>query len=186
MIRFFLAKGDRGGSATITEGLEHVTCSNPPPRVHIATLYMKTYCEACKQEGFIAPQGPRWPGTGPNGKPWALSGDINICGCNPPPAFYAERGMSMSFTAMEAATLVAPYADTRGPANVGVDEDLERYFEICDAVTGSPVEGMIYTLSSDEQFLVHGAALRGGKTRAFSLKEHPNLVFVTWRDGDVR
>jgi len=27
MIRFFLAKGDRGGSATITEGLEHVTSS---------------------------------------------------------------------------------------------------------------------------------------------------------------
>ncbi|EDT42459.1 hypothetical protein BamMEX5DRAFT_1748 [Burkholderia ambifaria MEX-5] len=94
--------------------------------------------------------------------------------------------MSMSFTAMEAATLIAPYADSRGPANVGVDEDLERYFEICDAVTGSPVEGMIYTLSSDEQFLVDGAALRGGKTRAFSLKEHPNLVFVTWREGAVR
>ena len=42
MIRYFLAKGDRAGSATITEGLEGVTCSNPPPRVQIATLYMKT------------------------------------------------------------------------------------------------------------------------------------------------
>jgi hypothetical protein len=44
MIRYFLAKGDRAGSATITEGLEGVTCSNPPPRVQIATLYMKTHC----------------------------------------------------------------------------------------------------------------------------------------------
>ncbi|MGU7771406.1 hypothetical protein ACV229_14620 [Burkholderia sp. MR1-5-21] len=105
MIRYFLARGDRGGSAVITEGLEGVTCSNPPPRVNIATLYMKTYCTACKQEGFIAPKGPRWPGTGPNGKPWALSGDINVCGCNPQPVFYAERNMMMTFSSHEVATL---------------------------------------------------------------------------------
>lgn len=102
MIRYFLAKGDRGGNAVITEGLEFVTCSNPPPCVQIATLYMKTYCAACKQEGFIAPEGSRLPGTGPNGKPWALSGDINVCGCNPPPVFYAERGMKMIVTSEEA------------------------------------------------------------------------------------
>lgn len=82
-----------------------MTCSNPPPTVHIATLDMKTYCSACKREGYIAPQGPRWPGTGPNGKQWALSGDINVCGCNPPPIFYAERGMRMTFTADEISTL---------------------------------------------------------------------------------
>ncbi|WP_230975234.1 PAAR domain-containing protein [Burkholderia stagnalis] len=118
MIRYFLARGDRGGSATITEGLEHVTCSNPPPPVQIATLYMRTYCTACKQDGFIAPKGPRLPGTGPNGKPWALSGDINVCGCNPPPIFHAERGMKMIVTSQEAATLAggssASAANIRG------------------------------------------------------------------------
>ncbi|MGT0244823.1 hypothetical protein [Burkholderia pyrrocinia] len=102
MIRYFLAKGDRGGDAVITEGLEFVTCSNPPPRVQIATLYMKTYCAACKQEGFIAPEGPRLPGTGPNGQQWALSGDVNACGCSPPPIFYAERGMKMILTSQDA------------------------------------------------------------------------------------
>ncbi|WP_431820418.1 hypothetical protein [Burkholderia sp. F1] len=105
MIRYFLARGDRAGNAVITEGLDNVTCSNPPPRVNIATLFMKTYCTACKQEGFVAPKGPRRPGTAPNGKPWALSGDINICGCNPPPIFHAERGMKMIVTSQEAATL---------------------------------------------------------------------------------
>nr|WP_242431874.1 hypothetical protein [Burkholderia ambifaria] len=105
MIRYFLAKGDRAGEAVIVEGLDTVTCSNPPPRVHIATLDMKTYCTACKREGYIAPQGPRWPGTGPNGKQWALSGDMNVCGCNPSPIFYAERGMRMIFTAGETAAL---------------------------------------------------------------------------------
>ncbi|WP_321786596.1 hypothetical protein [Burkholderia pyrrocinia] len=105
MIRYFLAKGDRGGSAVITEGLEDVTCSDPPPSVNIATLYMKTYCAACNQEGFISPEGPRWPGTGSNGQQWALSGDINVCGCNPPPIFYAERNMMMTFVSHDVATL---------------------------------------------------------------------------------
>ncbi|WP_244109413.1 hypothetical protein [Burkholderia anthina] len=57
MIRYFLAKGDRAGEAVVVEGLDTVTCSTPPPRVHIATLDMKTYCSACKREGYIAPQG---------------------------------------------------------------------------------------------------------------------------------
>lgn len=112
MIRTFLARGDRGGEAVIIEGLEFVTCSNPPPAVQIATLGMKTWCSACKQAGYIAPRGPRRPGTAPNGKQWALSGDINICGCKPAPVFYParERHMTMSFTAEEAAELMAPPA----------------------------------------------------------------------------
>ncbi|CAB4051379.1 PAAR domain-containing protein [Paraburkholderia phenoliruptrix] len=105
MIRSFLGMGDRGGEATVIEGLDSVSCSNPPPRIQISTLYMKTWCNACKQEGYIAPQGPRWPGTGPNGEQWALSGDINICGCTPPPVFFAQRNMSMKFSAEDAARL---------------------------------------------------------------------------------
>jgi hypothetical protein len=112
MIRYFLAKGDRAGSATIVEGLDNVTCSNPPPRVQIATLGMATYCMACKQTGSIAPKGPRRPGTAPNGKPWALSGDINLCGCRPSPVFYAQRNMMVSFTAQEVAKWMGEGATT--------------------------------------------------------------------------
>ncbi|MDR3098123.1 MAG: hypothetical protein LBV73_13765 [Paraburkholderia sp.] len=105
MRRVYLGVGDKAGEAVITEGLPSVTCSNPPPRVHIATLYMKTWCDACKQDGYIAPKGPRHPGTGPNGQQWALSGDINICGCSPPPVFHAERNMAMIFTRKEVGAL---------------------------------------------------------------------------------
>ncbi|AIO48138.1 hypothetical protein ABEG10_00580 [Burkholderia cenocepacia] len=31
MIRYFLAKGDRAREAVIVEGLDTVTCSDPPP-----------------------------------------------------------------------------------------------------------------------------------------------------------
>ncbi|GAA7758992.1 MULTISPECIES: hypothetical protein [Cupriavidus] len=189
MIRYFLARGDRAGSAVIAEGLVDVTCSNPPPRVNVATLYMRTYCTACKQDGFIAPKGPRWPGTASNGKQWALSGDINVCHCNPPPVFYAKRGMSMSFTAEEAAALVASprHPNWGSPeAIANTDENLECYYEIVDARTGNPVEGMTYKLSSDSGTLVDRTPLTDGKTRSFPVKDLPNLTFVAWHAGDAR
>ncbi|PLZ01428.1 hypothetical protein CY652_16510 [Burkholderia sp. WAC0059] len=45
--------------ARIIEGLQTVICLNLPLRVEIATLYMKTYCTACRREGFVAPKEPR-------------------------------------------------------------------------------------------------------------------------------
>jgi hypothetical protein len=70
-----------------------------------------------KKEGFIAPRGPRWPGTGPNGKEWALSGDIDVCDCSPSPLFHAERNMTMSFTAEEVAKLMGQ--SSTGSSSVG-------------------------------------------------------------------
>jgi hypothetical protein len=105
MRRVFLGVGDKAGDAFITEGLPGVRCSNPPPRVEISTLGMSTYCPTCKQEGYIAPRGPRRGGTAINGKQWALSGDVNICGCSPPPVFHAERNMAMTFTREEVEAL---------------------------------------------------------------------------------
>lgn len=160
MIRYFLAKGDWAGSAMIIEGLPDCTCSNPPPRVEIATLYMKTYCTACKREGFIAPRGPRWPGTASNGKQWALSGDINVCGCNPPPVFHAERGMTMSFTAEQATALIAPYTRSGGGAESASKTKEARHtswFFVWDSVTGEPVVNRDFVADV-------GGVRRSGKT----------------------
>ncbi|WGS48606.1 hypothetical protein LFL96_12480 [Paraburkholderia sp. D15] len=140
MIRSFLGVGDRGGDAVITEGLACVTCADPLPRVNIATLYMKTWCGACEREGFIAPTGPRWPGTGPNGQQWALSGDINICGCEPPPVFHAERNMRMVFTAEEVAVLtggVVAVASSDILPTIGYDEQVQAVASAA-AVVGYP------------------------------------------------
>ncbi|WP_240702446.1 hypothetical protein [Trinickia terrae] len=165
MIRYFLARGDRAGNAVIIDGLPNITCSNPPPRVEIATLYMKTYCTACKREGFIAPKGPRLPGTAPNGEQWALSGDINVCGCNPPPVFYAERGMKMTFTAEQVATLIAPPTSTRPAATVSpppssrIESPHSRWFFISDSTTGEPLP--------NRDFIANvGGVRQAGKTDA--------------------
>lgn len=161
MIRYFLGMGDRGGSAVITEGLERVACSNPPPRVQIATLYMKTYCTACEQEGFIAPKGPRWPGTAHNGQQWALSGDINICGCSPPPVFYAERGMSMSFTSEQAAALMGNGASN--PARPTAPKRYDDRYTLIDHA-GQPLVGVRYRVRVGSIVIASGTTDLRGRT----------------------
>ncbi len=148
MIRYFLAEGDRAGPATIIEGLPDTVYAVSRPAVHIATLEMRTYCTACKSQGYIAPRGPRWPGTASNGKGWALSGDINICGCNPPPVFYAERTMTMTFTAEEAAQLTGGWRAVATPA-AAAHQDTERskhicWCHVCDSETGEPLRNRDY------------------------------------------
>ncbi|MBY4867665.1 hypothetical protein DIE14_14385 [Burkholderia sp. Bp9017] len=163
MIRYFLARGDRGGSATITEGLESVTCSNPPPRVQIATLYMKTYCSACKQEGFVSPKGPRLPGRAPNGQPWALSGDVNACGCNPPPVFHAERGMRM-FVGHTSAV------ESKEPGN-GIshrpiaDAEYDEQYVLKNAKTGRPLARVSYRIHTSSGELFSGTTDSMGHTQ---------------------
>ncbi|WP_249171192.1 PAAR domain-containing protein [Burkholderia multivorans] len=162
MIRYFLAKGDRGGSAVIIEGLETMTYSNPPPSVNIATLYMKTYCSACNQEGFISPTGVRWPGTASNGQPWALSGDINVCGCNPPPIFYAERNMVMVFESHEIAMLEA--AKRVSAASVAmVEEAPGAQVDICASFDEQVRVGIGTTIPRSYPYLIE---MSNGRTVA--------------------
>ncbi|AIO75651.1 hypothetical protein [Burkholderia multivorans] len=166
MIRYFLARGDRAGHAVILEGLDSVSCSNPPPKVHIATLYMKTYCTACKQEGFIAPKGPRRNGTAPNGQQWALSGDINVCGCNPPPVFHAKRGMKMIVRSHDPS--VAAAGEGRAPAagNTGF-EIATSAPSVGRAVYDEQVRANILTtLPQNYPYLIEtsGGHVRAGRT----------------------
>jgi hypothetical protein len=161
VIRYFLAMGDHASNAVITQGLDSVTYSNPPPSVQIATLGMKTYCTACKQEGYIAPRGPRWPGTGPNGKQWALSGDINICGCNPSPVFYAERGMTMIFTADEAAALMRSTGKSANSQTGAYDQG----FRVVNPHTRQPLRDTPYRIITGDGEEIEGRTDSQGYTQ---------------------
>lgn len=149
MMRAFLAVGDEADNgAFITQGLDSASCSDPPPSVQISTLGMSTYCPVCKQEGHIAPRGPRWPGTGPNGMQWALSGDINLCGCSPPHVFRAERKMTMSFTAEEATALMTgPNATTAKAAGAIL---YDQFFRLTDQRTEKPLRNVPYRIVTDD------------------------------------
>ncbi|HDR9137228.1 TPA: PAAR domain-containing protein [Burkholderia vietnamiensis] len=52
---------------------------------HIAHEGDDVICPACKTVGKIQCVGPRQPMTGPDGRPVALSADLCICKCAPPP-----------------------------------------------------------------------------------------------------
>ncbi|MCC8403197.1 hypothetical protein LJ655_15090 [Paraburkholderia sp. MMS20-SJTN17] len=75
-----------------------------------------------------------------------------------------------------------------GPSSSPADNDeLEHYFEIVDATTYTPIEGMTYKLLSDDGVsLVDNESLVAGKTMPLSKKIYPNLSFIAWRNGDVR
>lgn len=164
MRRVFLGIGDKAGDAFITEGLPSVTCSNPPPRVHISTLYMKTYCRACKQEGYIAPRGPRHKGTGPNGQQWALSGDVNICGCSPPPVFHAERNMAMILTAEASTGLMAQRAGTTTSSTA--QRNYDEQFTLYDR-SGRALRDTYYTVRLPSGELRHGVTDSLGRTARY-------------------
>jgi len=58
MQRYFLAKGDRAGGAVIVEGLPTSTYQGADGvRVELSTVYMKTWCDACKGRLHLA----TWP-----------------------------------------------------------------------------------------------------------------------------
>jgi hypothetical protein len=57
---------------------------------------------------------------------------------------------------------------------------------VCFLKVYHSIAGMIHKLSSDRQAVVKDAMLVCGRTRAFSVKDHPNLTFVAWHEGDVR
>ncbi|MFC5772361.1 hypothetical protein [Thauera sinica] len=62
----------------------------------------------------------------------------------------------------------------------------EIFFEIIDATTNQPINGMAYKLVNENGVVAESQKLTNGKTSSFSLKEHPNLTFIAWHDGDVR
>ena len=170
MIRYFLAKGDRAGDAVITEGLSTSTYQDADGRrVELATVYMQTYCHACKKSGFICPSGPRLPGTAENGKQHALSGDINICDCKPPPAFFAVRNMTESITTSDIERMDAVYNPVDKPlassARVPTPDVYDQYFLLRDERTGDPLIRMPYKITTEDGQEVEGHTDASGHTQ---------------------
>ncbi|MCX4163678.1 MULTISPECIES: hypothetical protein [Paraburkholderia] len=151
MTRTFLCKGDKADEAVITEGLPGNTYSEGGAELELATVYMKTYCHTCKKEGFICPSGPRLPGATENGKMWALSGDINICNCDPPPVFEATRNYTMTM-------------DGEGAAQSSTSQNVhDQHFLLLNS-DGSPIEGLRYCLQSEAGEIIKGNTTAHGIT----------------------
>lgn len=193
---------DNGSGSQVIEGQSNCTIQGPDGKPRNQTfLGHRAYCGVCKSTGPIAP-GPGTPGDSLRMYDAvicareAVEGDIVLCKCGRSPKVIATYGRMSFIKADSGSDVICDATELlhqhcrsswiAPPLNADTNEDLELYFEIVDAITDTPIEGMTHTLSSDGQVLVFDNTLIGGKTRAFSVKDHPNLSFVAWRAGDAR
>lgn len=145
----------------------------------------KIMCRACKSTGYVLCVGPRIPETW-DGKQVALQGDLCICKCSSPPQLIANQ--SLSYQTIEGDGMGA--APNWSAANSGFDisgdeisetQDLEQFFVFVDAVTGQPINTIIYKIVDGASILADKAGLTVGETIRFSMKQHPSeLKLVAW------
>jgi hypothetical protein len=183
MIRYFLAKGDRAGDAVITEGLSTSTYQEANGRrVELATVYMQTYCHACKKAGFICPSGPRLPGTAENGKQHALSGDINICDCKPPPVFFAVRNMTENITSSDIERMGAVYHSVEKP--LSKENFFDELFQLHDAHSGRPLANVEYAIKRASGDIENGVTDRDGYTHRLVKTSQAEAVDIYCNGAD--
>jgi hypothetical protein len=188
---------DSGGSSRVFASRRSCTIKGEDgKRRRMVSIGDDAWCDACKSAGAIVagvtlPDKKRLLDV-PSGRRQAVGGDIVLCKCAQHPRIIALNGRSWKIVDDTggiyggAVAAAASYASTHGFSAEDADDDLERYFEIVDAKTGAPIEGMTYKQWSDGQSLGNDATLAGGRTSAFSVKDHPNVFFVAWIKGYVR
>ena len=120
-----------------------------------------------------------------DGRPIALEGHKCSCGCSLISTLgsliRAHEGSGVASLGVggdAGAILWQPYAEHDV-------EEHEIMYEIVEAETENPIEGMTYKLTSGSEILLDGQQLEGGKTKAYSVYEHPTLNFIVWISGTL-
>ncbi|WP_179403118.1 PAAR domain-containing protein [Burkholderia guangdongensis] len=91
MRRYDIVKGDTttaGGLVRAGDRSDHIGASEQ------AYEHDPVWCPVCKTTGKIQCAGARISSTGPDGREAALSDDLCICQCSPPPKLVASQSVS--------------------------------------------------------------------------------------------
>lgn len=99
-------------------------------------------CKACKSVGIIKLDGTRLPFKGPNGKAAALSGDLCICGCHPPPRLVASQ--TNHWTEGES---------IGGGSSQSQSTGYDRQIQMTDNLTGVPLANQPYQFEHNGQVI---------------------------------
>lgn len=180
--RSFIREGD-----SLTPGGGKV---QPGPQQYPSTCHGKlacyegdpVYCNACKSWGATKCVPPYRPSTGPDGRQANLDGDLCLCKCPTPPRLKASFDNNrMGFEELQLAGIsgVIPWRAYAGHEM----EEHEILYEIVDAKTENPVEGITYKLTSGSGTLLDAQTLENGRTKPYSINGHPSLVFIAWIKG---
>lgn len=91
MRRYDIVKGDTttvGGTVQGGDGQDRLNGREQ------AYEHDPVWCPVCKMMGTIQCDGPRISTTGPDGRSTALSDDLCVCQCSPPPKLVASQSVS--------------------------------------------------------------------------------------------
>ncbi|MXK61419.1 PAAR domain-containing protein [Burkholderia pseudomallei] len=91
MRRYDIVKGDKttvGGVVQAGDSTDQIGGSEQARELD------PVWCPVCKTIGMIQCTGPRISSTGPDGREAALSDDLCICLCSPPPKLVASQSVS--------------------------------------------------------------------------------------------
>ncbi|RQR29120.1 PAAR domain-containing protein [Burkholderia sp. Bp9143] len=126
-------------------------------------------------------------GMSEKGRNVVVDGDLVLCPCKTNRVLVGlNPGIFLTTYSNEGSSVANAVAQNVVILSADSEEDLEHFFEIVDAVSGKPVEGMNYKVRSNGRTLVDNAPLAHGRTQSFSMKAHPDLTVVAWRAGAVR
>ncbi|WP_236654902.1 PAAR domain-containing protein [Burkholderia pyrrocinia] len=175
----------RHGDPTTTRGIVFAYSSTIyDDRKHVALSGDEATCGNC--EGIFKIFGTG-KGMSEKGRDVVVEGDLVLCPCKAnrvlagrnPGIFLETRSDGVPAVAHATASSAELMSDTS-------EDDIEQFFEIVDAITRKPVEGLRCKVLSNGYTLVDDVPLVHGRTRSFSMKMHPNISVVAWRTGGAR
>jgi uncharacterized Zn-binding protein involved in type VI secretion len=137
-------------------------------------------CPACGTQGVIKCVSPRMPDNF-NGKEFALSDDLCICGCNPPPKLVADQNFRYQAFADTPTDAMDEGAASRAGANTAADSPgaarnaLLVPLRFVDSVSGKPYANRPYRLELMDGKVIRGTTDSNGRTRPLTSEERNGL-----------
>jgi uncharacterized Zn-binding protein involved in type VI secretion len=129
-------------------------------------------CPACRTKGVIQAVPPRIPDRF-NGKEFALSDDLCICKCNPPPKLIASQSLKCQTLALASVESAEEAAARAVSANVDAKNLVP--IRLIDEATGRPHVNRKYRLQLADK-VVEGVTDSDGLTKPLSKAERDALV----------
>jgi len=165
-----------GAGGKVTSGSQRETINGVP----VALAGDSCACPACQSDGVIGLDGPRLSRT-VDGREIALSDDLCLCQCNPPPRLIAaQRFMSQTIDsdwyAGQAAAAAAQAEQLNAAGHAARDAD-SLPLVLIDPDTNEPFRNRPYRLQLRDG-LIEGKTDSQGWTRPLSAAERAGVV--TW------
>lgn len=175
----------RHGDPTTTRGIVFAYSSTIyDDGKHVALSGDEATCGNCDGTFKIFGTGK---GMSEKGRNVVVEGDLVLCPCKANRVLVGPSpGIFLTTHSNEESSIANAIAPNVARTLSESEDEIEHFFEIVDAVSGKPVEGMNYKVQGNGRTLVDNAPLAHGRTRSFSMKAHPDLTVVVWRTGAVR